>query len=501
MTSLSHLTTEELADGICRRAGQIAAAEAEQLTWIGEFDERGGWAGVGMLSCAHWLSWKISLSPGAARERVRVAARLRELPAVAEVFGQGEMSWTQVRAITRVARPDDGIDWVEIARSTSGAQIEKLVRGIRRAQTVEEAKEDCERAAWLVRTRKSYDSDGNLVMTIYAKAEVAPVVEAALDAKRAELEREQATEDVPAETPQASSGEDVPAGTPEASSGAAVPAEMPVALRGEVIPAETPAGLRGEDVPAGTSEPCCKEHRRRSRWGSADDVCAVPRPKVTDGDALLAIAQDALCRAQPSADLARRNRYRLKADVDPLSGWGRLRDGELLPPSSLTAVMKSLPGRGGAVRLRPFTVADLRRFDLGRDQREVSANLRELLGTVDGERCRFPGCTRHKKLHGHHVVYWSEGGPTDFGNLVLLCSRHHTLVHSQDFRLVLHPDRRLEVWTADGVPVVHLPTLPWGDPDQLDPARSIRPDTITPPRFRPGMDLGYVVSVLVAQAA
>jgi hypothetical protein len=472
MTSLSHLTTEELADGICRRAGQIAAAEAEQLTWIGEFDERGGWAGVGMLSCAHWLSWKIGLSPGAARERVRVAARLRDLPAVAESFGQGEMSWTQVRAITRVARPDDGIDWVEIARSTSGAQIEKLVRGIRRAQTVEEAKEDCERAAWLVRTRKTYDPDGNLVMTIYAKAEVAPVVEAALDAKRAELEREQAAEDVPAGTAKTSVDKEVLLEAPEASG--------------------------DEDAPAGTPEPCCVEHRRRSRWGHPDDVPA-GTPKVTDGDALLAIAQEALCRAQPSATLARRNRYRLKADVDPLSGWGRLRDGELLPPSSLKTVMNSLPGRGGAVRLRPVTTADLRRFDLGRDEREVSPNLRELLGTIDGERCRFPGCTRHKKLHGHHVVYWSEGGPTDFGNLVLLCSRHHTLVHNQGFRLVLHPDRRLDVMTAEGVPVVHLPTLPWGDPDQLDPASRIRPDTITPPRFRPGMDLGYVVSVLVAQ--
>lgn len=86
-------------------------------------------------------------------------------------------------------------------------------------------------------------------------------------------------------------------------------------------------------------------------------------------------------------------------------------------------------------------------------------------------------------------------------NLILLCSRHHTLVHNQGFRLVLHPDRRLEVETADGVPVVHLPTLPWGDPEELDPMRRIGPDTITPPRFRPGMDLGYVVSVLLAQAA
>jgi len=43
---------------------------------------------------------------------------------------------------------------------------------------------------------------------------------------------------------------------------------------------------------------------------------------------------------------------------------------------------------------------------------------------------------------------------------VLLCSRHHTLLHAQDFQLVLHPDRRLDVRTADGVPVRHHPTPP-----------------------------------------
>ena len=83
----------------------------------------------------------------------------------------------------------------------------------------------------------------------------------------------------------------------------------------------------------------------------------------------------------------------------------------------------------------------------------------------------------------------------------MLCSRHHTLVHTQGFRLVLHPDRRLEVWTADGVPVVHLPTLPWGYANELDPARRIGPDTITPPHFRSEIDLAYVVSVMLAQAS
>src|SRR5689334_21265982 len=108
MTSLSELTVEELADGICLRAGRIAAAQAELLAWIAEFDQREGWAGHGILSCAHWLSWRIGLSPSAAREQVRVARRLTELPAVQGAFADGRVSYSKVRAITRAAQPDDG---------------------------------------------------------------------------------------------------------------------------------------------------------------------------------------------------------------------------------------------------------------------------------------------------------------------------------------------------------------------------------------------------------
>ncbi len=86
------MNVDELADGICLRAGQIAAAHAELLAWIAEFDRREGWAGPGLLSCAHWLSWQIGLSPGAAREQVRVARRLRELPALAAAFAAGALS-------------------------------------------------------------------------------------------------------------------------------------------------------------------------------------------------------------------------------------------------------------------------------------------------------------------------------------------------------------------------------------------------------------------------
>jgi len=196
-------------------------------------------------------------------------------------------------------------------------------------------------------------------------------------------------------------------------------------------------------------------------------------------------------------DVARRQRSRLVAHIDPLSGWARLPDGEFLPPTCVPAELRSITT---ADRLRPLTAADLTRHDLGRSAREPSLALREALGTIDGERCRFPGCTRHRRLHAHHVEPWSAGGRTDLANLILVCARHHTLIHAQNFQLTLHPDRTLTVATADGVRVLHHPALPWRPADELDPHCDITPTTL-PPQATDQLHLHYAVGVLMQQAA
>ncbi|HVE99542.1 MAG TPA: HNH endonuclease signature motif containing protein [Mycobacteriales bacterium] len=219
------------------------------------------------------------------------------------------------------------------------------------------------------------------------------------------------------------------------------------------------------------------------------------RASVAEG--LVRVAQTALATTTKGrADVARRARQRLTALVDPLSGWARLADGELLPPDAAAPSAAEL-----RAHLRPMVAADLTRFDLGRTSRIVSSQLRELLGQVDGERCRFPGCTRTRKLHAHHVVYWSTGGPTDLSNLVLLCSRHHTVVHAQGLRLALRPDRTLKVTTADGVPLLHHPSLDPQPATALDPDRQIGPATLPPMTSYDRLDLEYAVWVLMQHAA
>jgi hypothetical protein len=412
MSSLSGLSVNELADEIRTWAGRVAAGEAHLLTLIAEFDRREGWAGPGLLSCAHWLSWQTGLSPNAARERVRVARRLEELATIAAAFGAGRMSWSQVRAVTRVATADDEANWVELAKHSSAAQLERVVRGVRRVRRVEEAEADPEMAAYRLRTRTRYDDDGTLVITIRASAQDGAVILAALEAKRARA-RPAAREGCGRRGgPGRSRGDggrrtvggDVRAGRAGRSRGNAdgavdpTPAPQDASLpytREEFLAAWNNSPYRVHDLLLEgdtVDERDARLARTRGKQPvsdvSAETSAATQdaRPmRATDGEALLAMAQAALDAERVAhPDVARRSRSRLTAHIDPLSGWARLPDGELLPPTSLSAVLKTLPGRGGVVRLRPLSAADLTRHDLGRSSRVPSQALRDLLGALDG---------------------------------------------------------------------------------------------------------------------
>ncbi len=86
----------------------------------------------------------------------------------------------------------------------------------------------------------------------------------------------------------------------------------------------------------------------------------------------------------------------------------------------------------------------------GRARYTVPPSLFRQVAARDGG-CRFPGCNRPVAFcEAHHIVYWRHGGGTDYGNLVLLCSRHHHLVHRQHMRLALQPSGELEVVWPNG---------------------------------------------------
>jgi 5-methylcytosine-specific restriction endonuclease McrA len=131
---------DRLGDEIAELSAHLDAATARLLDLIREFDARKGWSG-GFRSCAHWLSWRVGLDMGAARERVRVARALETLPRIARALAGGEVSYAKVRALTRVATPETEERLLAIAHAGTAVHVERIVRGWRRVDRQAEAQE------------------------------------------------------------------------------------------------------------------------------------------------------------------------------------------------------------------------------------------------------------------------------------------------------------------------------------------------------------------------
>src|SRR3984893_4539829 len=124
-----HSTSEldRLGDEIAERSAPLAVATARLLDLIRAFDARGGW-NSGFRSCAAWLSWRVGLDLGAARERVRVARALGTLPLLAQALARGELSYAKVRALTRVATPETEARLLGVGRAGTAAHVQPIVR-------------------------------------------------------------------------------------------------------------------------------------------------------------------------------------------------------------------------------------------------------------------------------------------------------------------------------------------------------------------------------------
>ena len=189
---------DEIAAEICTLTGHINAANHRWLMLIAEFDRRNGWSDSATQSCAHWLNWKCGIALGAAREKVRVARALENLPKVSAAMACGKLSYSKAREITRVASAATEDTLLMIAEHGTAQHVEKLVRAFRRCQDAEELfREARQQQNRCVSFR--YDDDGSIILNCRLPAEAGARILKAL---------ELAVEELPAEPPQ-----DVPAGT------------------------------------------------------------------------------------------------------------------------------------------------------------------------------------------------------------------------------------------------------------------------------------------------
>ena len=375
--------------------GHINAATAQFLTLLAEFDRREGWAQHGLSSCAHWLNWQCGISRVAAREKVRTARALESLPKIAAAFGEGRLSYSKVRALTRAATAETEDMLLHIALNGTAAHVERTVRGFRRVQR------DRERSEADVLHERRYldcrrDCDGSVRVEARLSPDVGAMLLKALEAAEAQLDERV--------------GDAESTGT-EAAAGAAGAAESatPSGVSAETPPVRFTLPPRPDAVPPGVSAGTPPRSISQRRADAFEHILGRFLSGKGSGSAagahelVVHIAHDALCDVSESSGASFEHGGPVAVETARRLGC----DG------ALVGVVEGDKGEPLAV---------------GRRTRAVPPAIRRALRVRDGG-CRFPGCDRSRYTHAHHIKHWADGGETNLDNLVTLCSQHHRLVH------------------------------------------------------------------------
>jgi Domain of unknown function (DUF222)/HNH endonuclease len=464
-TGPDSVSLERLEAQICELAGHLAAATCRFLVLLGDFDARQGWASWEMTSCAAWLSWKCQMSSGTAREHVRVARALRDLPVIREEFGAGRLSYAKVRALTRIATPATEADLAELAGPMTGNQLERFARAHRQVST---ADDDTAR----IRRRLSWrlEDDGSLAGTFRLPPLQGAVLLKALRAAAGDLEH-----------PHRSDAEHEPAAQ-EAG-----------------VSAETPAAV-GPEPPTSSSLAdallIIAEAFLAGKVAGADDPDVYQVIVHVGTDAITPAGPAGRPAGDPAGVSAETPAAVPGAPGDPADpARCHVEDG---PAISVTTAQMIGCSSSWTWMLHD-SVGKL--LDLGRRRRRPNAALRRAARERDKCRCRFPGC-ESRRVDLHHIQYWSNGGRTTLDNLVSLCKYHHLLVHDRGYLIAAARDGTFTFYRPDGTMIPASPPLPQADGTIVDwHDADITPETIIPPWYGERLDLDYAIYTCFANAA
>jgi len=452
---------ERLEAQICELAGHLAAATCRFLVLLGDFEARRGWASWDMNSCAEWLSWKCQMSSGTAREHVRVARALRNLPVIREEFGAGRLSYAKVRALTRIATPETEAGLAELAGPMTGNQLERFARAHRQVSAADDADARVRRRlAW------RFEEDGSLAGTFRLPPLQGAVLLKALRAAAGDPDHPQDAQppDVPAEMRPAAQQS-----APTSSSLADALLVIAEAFLAEKVASADDPEVYQVIVHVGTDA---------MPGGPAADAGDVSAETPADAPAPPARSASSAWPPGHPADPARCH----------------VEDG---PAVSVTTAQMITCSAAWSWMLHDSAGKLL---DLGRRRRRPNVALRRAARDRDKCRCRFPGC-ESRRIDLHHIQYWSNGGRTSLNNLIGLCRYHHMLVHERGY-LIAACDGAFTFYRPDGTAIPASPPLP-----QLDGMigdchdAEITPKTIIPPWYGERLDLDHAIYVCFANAS
>ena len=357
---------ETLDERILNLCTRINAATYELLMMIREFDERGGCLKWGLDCTATWLAWRCDLSMATAREKVRVAQALKHLPLISAAFGSGELSYSKVRSLTRVANAGNEEDLVAFALRNTTRHVADYCRELRMGTPA--SLDIAERAFTHRSLRLRRDADrGMLSVTVELPLEAGELIEKALDKAR-------------------------------------------------------------------------------------DDEC-LEIPDLVDtswskrqADAFVTMLKEYLQGSEPDETRKSSDNYLVNIHVDQSALAG-----EVGRSSVPIDTVKRLCCDGQAVVMTE--TKDGEPLSIGRKSRVVPKGIERAVRARDNNCCTFPGCNNRRFLHCHHVEHWSNGGDTSLDNLLLLCTKHHTLVHEGGFRIEKDFRDNWSFFRPDGIAV------------------------------------------------
>ncbi len=382
---------------------------------------------------------------------------------------RGVVSYSKVRAVTRVATPDTEQALLDVALCGTAAHVEQIVRGWRRVDRTAEAAEDRRRHE--TRSLRTWvDDDGMVVVRGRLTPEVGALLRRALEAAcdQAQPRRTAAAEEAVAVEEQLA-----PTFAHRQADAIGVIAECALAGgldRGTAgdryqVVVHVDAGALAEtpDVPAGTPERAATDSR------PTDDDQYVPAGTPVPAHTSAAAGGQTVLGEAGGIHVSAETARRFACDA---------------------AMVEMRHGPAGEI------------LDVGRRTRTISPALRRALAARDGQ-CRFPGC-QARRCDAHHVRHWANGGATALDNLVLLCRRHHRAVHEEGFRVTVDAAGEVRFVRPDGRPLPAVPPPPrWiGLPlaptnERLDREDiSIGPNTATPAWRGERLDVGWAVGVL-----
>jgi hypothetical protein len=393
------INNDQLADQITTLAGQINAANYRFLTLIAEFEQRKAWSGYGLKSCAHWLNWKCGIDMGAAREKVRAALALTHLPKTKTAFQKGELSFSKVRALTKIATPKNESFLLNIAEYGTAQHMEKLVKSYRTVDnnlTAEEEHSNITKAQQESKLdiAKEDKQKENRSVICYQDNDGMWIIHAKLPAEEGSLVAKTLKE-----------------------------------LGDKLAEAETQPEQKDKTEPKNVSA-------ETFSLNQTEEKLTFPQRRA---DALIALSEHYLATVHSSSTnsltalkSAERCQLILHIQAGSLNQSPQHLDGQWLPPSTA----RRMACDAGLLIVEEDEAGNV--LNIGRKSRIIPPAMARALAIRDNG-CQFPGCCETRYTEGHHIKHWADGGETKLDNLVTLCRYHHRELHKGSFYLTLKP--------------------------------------------------------------